>query len=170
MSYNRSQKVIVLKTRRREVFLFVDYVVKDKQTTNLHKLTVSLNIILPTHAEIKKVPFTDHIIEVEHGVSMEISNQRYFLLSGHEQSFMEVSQQLFNIHLSPRMISSFTYELANMIAGTFVTLLSLQGETYRTNLPQIRSNSTIIGYRKAEKWTIKIGEQHHLSLYFLDYC
>ncbi|WP_078543837.1 chemotaxis protein CheX [Litchfieldia alkalitelluris] len=92
----------------------------------LKEVVDSINSVIPAQPIINHTPSIESAIPIDLGVSVHFTGDMKGLLflKGEKDTFSSIAEMLYGMRLDGEMLTSFTGEVGNMIAGTLSTNLT----------------------------------------------
>ncbi|MUK89038.1 chemotaxis protein CheX [Ornithinibacillus sp. L9] len=144
---------------------------KSKSITSLLNGTItSIKGVVPIQHEINKPQLLQQSLKISFGVLIGITGdiKGKIVLSGDTSVFGSIGQAMFGMPLEGEMLSSFSGELGNMIAGQLSTNIVENGIKTDITAPTIiEGNTTLSGYEKAIHIKALFESVGELGIYLL---
>lgn len=124
----------------------------------------AIQAVVPIKHEMSKPQLLEKSLHIQFGVLIGITGdvRGKLVLSGDTSLFGSIGQLMFGMALEGEMLTSFSGELGNMLAGSLSTNIVEEGiNTDITSPTIIEGNTTLSGYEKALHVTVEfvgIGE------------
>lgn len=118
---------------------------------------VSLKNVIPLNHKMNKPVRLSPSFHIQFGVLVGITGdiKGQLLLSGPLATFSVIGEAMFGMPVEGDMLSSFSGELGNMIAGNLSTIIVEKGMNIDITHPTIiQGNTTISGYGQALSMTV----------------
>lgn len=118
----------------------------------------SLTTVIPIEHKTSKPQLLDQQIHLNFGVLIGITGdiKGKLLLSGELSTFSNISMAMFSMPVEGEMLTSFSGELGNMIAGNISTHIVQKGVNMDITHPTIiQGNTELKGYKQALKITVE---------------
>ncbi|WP_163972061.1 chemotaxis protein CheX [Oceanobacillus halotolerans] len=112
----------------------------------------SLKAVVPINYELSKPKLVEQSIHIQFGVLIGITGdiKGKLVLDGQTSIFGSVGETMFGMPLEGEMLTSFSGELGNMIAGGLSTNVAESGINIDITSPTIvQGNTKLSGYKKA---------------------
>lgn len=118
----------------------------------LNGVLFSLKAVVPIQHEVNKPQTLQQPLLINYGVLIgflgDINGK--LLLKGHQSIFGSIGEAMFGMAVEGEMLTSFTGELGNMIAGSLSTNISEKGIKTDITSPTVMDGETkLSGYQKA---------------------
>ncbi|MFD2044943.1 chemotaxis protein CheX [Ornithinibacillus salinisoli] len=144
---------------------------KSKSITSLLNGTItSIQNVVPIQHEIKGPQLLQQPLKLAFGVLIGITGdlKGKLVLAGDTAVFGSIGEAMFGMPLEGEMLSSFSGELGNMIAGGLSTNIIESGiQTDITAPTIIEGSTTLTGYERAIHITADFGSIGSLRMYLL---
>ncbi|WP_047982708.1 chemotaxis protein CheX [Ornithinibacillus contaminans] len=144
---------------------------KSKAITVLLNGTISsIQHVIPIKHEIRKPELSNESLKLQFGVLIGITGdvKGKLVLSADQSVFGAIGQAMFGMPLEGEMLTSFSGELGNMIAGGLSTNIVQSGLKTDITAPTIiEGNTNLSGYEKAIKLPVVFESVGELILYLL---
>lgn len=130
----------------------------------------SIKSVIPLKHTIDKPELTKGSIHIEFGVLIGIIGDvsGKLVLTGQRDVFSAIGQAMFNMPLEGEMLTSFSGELGNMLAGGLSTTIVNKGiNTDITSPTIIEGDSKLSGFSKALKVSVLFDDVGEMHLYLL---
>ncbi|WP_430790594.1 chemotaxis protein CheX [Virgibacillus flavescens] len=130
----------------------------------------SLNTVIPIEHEITKPQLLNKLLHIQFGVLIGITGDvnGKIVLSGETEIFGAIGQSMFGMPLEGEMLSSFSGELGNMLAGSLSTSIVKEGiSTDITSPTIIEGNTKLSGFAQAIHVTVTFEEVGEMEIYLL---
>ena len=148
--------------------------VVDKRNVAIRELlngtNASLKSVIPLSHQINKPELLGHSIHIQFGVLIGITGdvKGKLLLSGPLATFSVIGEAMFGMPVEGDMLSSFSGELGNMIAGNLSTIIGEKGINMDITHPTIiQGDTNISGYRQALNMTVKYEHAGEMAICLL---
>ncbi|MFZ3577038.1 chemotaxis protein CheX [Virgibacillus sp. DJP39] len=131
---------------------------------------ISLKTVVPIEHKISKPSLLEQMLQIQFGVLIGITGdvKGKLVLSGDTNVFGSIGESMFGMALEGEMLTSFSGELGNMIAGSLSTNIVKEGiNTGITSPTIIQGNTTLSGFNKALKVTVVFEEIGEMEIYLL---
>ncbi|WP_425442080.1 chemotaxis protein CheX [Sediminibacillus massiliensis] len=139
--------------------------------TNLLNGTVnSIKNVVPLELSLNKPELSGQVLRLEFGVLIGITGdiKGKMVLAGDPSVFGFIGNSMFGMPLEGEMLSSFSGELGNMIAGGLSTNINSEGvKTDITSPTILEGNTTLSGYGKALCLPVTFQEAGSMNIYLL---
>ncbi|MDY0410175.1 chemotaxis protein CheX [Virgibacillus soli] len=139
-------------------------------TTLLNGTILSLKLVIPIHHHPNKPEKINGEFQISYGVLIGIVGDvnGKLVVSGSADLFAEIGQAMFGMPLEGEMLTSFSGELGNMIAGCLSTNIANNGIDINITSPTVMSGKTTIsGYQQALKISTSFENMVDLDIYLL---
>ena len=149
-------------------------------TTSLEKKPLIIDLLngtyssikntVPIHHKMKKPKILNQPLNLQYGVliGLTIDMNGKLILAGDTSIFASIGEAMFGMQLENEMLTSFSGELGNMIAGSLSTNLVENGiRTDITSPIVIEENTTISDYQKGLHLTAVFANKGELDIYIL---
>ncbi|SET47512.1 chemotaxis protein CheX [Salinibacillus kushneri] len=145
--------------------------VKTEVVTNILNCAIdSFNDMVPLDVKAQAPQVQQQTLELNFGVLIGITGDTRgsLILAGSSSVFSKIGEQMYGMSLEGEMLSSFSGELGNMIAGGMSTKAEELGTRTDITSPTImEGNTSLKGYKKGLHIPIIISEAEELSVYLL---
>ncbi|WP_106495958.1 chemotaxis protein CheX [Lentibacillus sp. Marseille-P4043] len=142
-----------------------------KAVTELLNGTLSsLSNVVPVAHEIKQPNLLKQDLHLQYGVLIGITGdvKGKLVLSGNTSIFSAIGEVMFGMPLEGEMLSSFSGELGNMIAGGMSTnIVEKDLHTDITSPTIIEGTMTLSGHKRALQVTVMFEKVGEMDLYLL---
>ncbi|RDW20762.1 chemotaxis protein CheX [Oceanobacillus chungangensis] len=141
-------------------------------TNLLNGTNVSLKSIMPINYQMSKPQLLGKQLELQFGVLIAVTGdiKGSLILSGDASVFSYIGEAMFGMPLEGEMLSSFSGELGNMLAGRISTTIVENGIKTDITAPTIfQGNTTLSGYEKAIQITAEFDKVGGMDIYLLLY-
>lgn len=131
--------------------------------------SVSLKSVIPLNYKMNKPVRLSQSIHIRFGVLIGITGdiKGQLLLSGPLAAFSVIGEAMFGMPVEGDMLSSFSGELGNMIAGNLSTIIVEKEVNIDITHPTIiQGDTTISGYKQALSMTI-VFDHGEMDICFL---
>ncbi|SET07908.1 chemotaxis protein CheX [Oceanobacillus limi] len=139
-------------------------------TTLLNGTIASIKNVVPIQHEVNGPQLLQNALKVQFGVLIGITGdlRGKLVLTGDTKVFGGIGEAMFGMPLEGEMLSSFSGELGNMIAGGLSTNIIESGIKTDITAPTIMEGSTSLsGYEKAIHLTAAFESVGELDIYLL---
>lgn len=144
---------------------------RNKTITDLLNGTyASLKSIVPIKYQMSKPHLLGKNLEVQFGVLIGVTGdiKGSLILSGDTNVFSSIGEAMFGMPLEGEMLSSFSGELGNMLAGRISTTITENGIQTNITAPTIlQGNTTLSGYEKAIHIVAEFDHTGGMDIYLL---
>ncbi|MDY0409121.1 chemotaxis protein CheX [Virgibacillus soli] len=144
---------------------------RNKTITDLLNATyVSLKSVVPLPYQISKPALLGKSLLIEFGVLIGITGdiKGKLILGGEQAIFQTIGESMFGMALEGEMLTSFSGELGNMLAGNLATNIVKSGINTDITSPTIMDGQTSIsGYKQALQLTALFEQAGDLNIYLL---
>ncbi|MRH42110.1 chemotaxis protein CheX [Aquibacillus halophilus] len=130
----------------------------------------SLKTIIPIQHVIGKPSVINNSVSIEFGVLIGFTGnlKGELIIKGDTTLFSSVGKEMYGMPLEGEMLSSFSGELGNMIAGSIATNIAEKGiETDITYPTVLSGNTKLSGFKKALLVTVTYADIGDMEVYFL---
>lgn len=130
----------------------------------------SIKTVIPVENSILKPEMITKPLDLQFGVLIGIVGDMKgkLMVTGKTSTFSMIGEAMFGMHIEGEMLSSFSGELGNMIAGNISTSIVKNGINIDITSPTIMQGNTIItGYNQALKLNIIYPNNEEMALYLL---
>lgn len=130
----------------------------------------SLKSIVPVHYEMSKPRLLGKSLELQFGVLIGVTGdiKGRLILAGHREVFGAIGESMFGMPLDGEMLSSFSGELGNMIAGGISTTIVENDLKTDITAPTImEGNTRLSGYENAIQVTAEFENIGGMNIYLL---
>ena len=162
-------KVVLLKEGVYKVNITMNE--KNKAITDLLNGTYeSLKSVIPINYQISKPQLLGKNLEFQFGVLIGVTGdvKGSLILTGDSVVFSSIGEAMFGMPLEGEMLSSFSGELGNMLAGRISTIILENGIQTDITAPTIlQGNTTLSGYEKAIHMTANFDHIGAMDIYLL---
>ncbi|WP_370521792.1 chemotaxis protein CheX [Virgibacillus sp. MSP4-1] len=142
-----------------------------ESVTNILNGTIqSVRSVIPLNIDIGKPQLYEKPLELEFGVLIGITGEikGSLVLAGSAPLFGSIGESMYGMSLEGEMLSSFSGELGNMIAGGMSTNAEESGTHTDITSPTImEGNTSLKGFRKGLQIPILINESEKFTIYLL---
>ncbi|SHF90281.1 chemotaxis protein CheX [Ornithinibacillus halophilus] len=139
-------------------------------TVLLNGTIASLNNVLPMKHELSKPILQKDKIELSYAVLIGVTGdlKGKLVLLGEPSIFGSIGKVMFGMALEGEMLSSFSGELGNMVAGGIATNIVDHGLNIDITAPTIlQGNTSLSGYKQAINLRVRLESGEELGLYLL---
>lgn len=139
-------------------------------TDLLNGTYTSLKNVVPLHHEMHPPKKIEQYLLLHFGVLIGITGdiQAKMIISGETSIFSTLSQALYGMTLEGEMLTSFSGELGNMIAGSLSTIIIENGLKTDITAPTIvQENTKLSGFRNAINLPITIASVGKMDIFLL---
>lgn len=139
-------------------------------TVLLNSTYTSLKSIVPINYQMSKPSLLDKTLNLQFGVLIGVTGdiKGRLILAGEQAVFGSIGEMMFGMNLEGEMLSSFSGELGNMLAGRISTTIVENGiETDITAPTIMEGDTTLSGSEKAIKTTATFDDVGDLDIYLL---
>ncbi|RDW15637.1 chemotaxis protein CheX [Oceanobacillus chungangensis] len=144
---------------------------RNRYITNLlNEMHHSLQSIIPLDHELSKPSLQEHTLKLTFGVLIGITGdiRGKLIFSGNQSVFGSIAESMYGMAIEGEMLTSFSGELGNMIAGNLATnIVKYELRTDITAPTTIEGNTTLSGYDKAILLTASFGGADNLEIYLI---
>ncbi|MFC4410602.1 chemotaxis protein CheX [Chungangia koreensis] len=137
--------------------------------TLLNGLLTSVKNIVPNILELERPRLLGESIRISQGVIVGTIGdcKGNILISGEKEVFNRIAQTMYGMQLEGEMLSSFIAELSNMIAGSFSTIVEVNGISIDITSPTLLEGDVVIsGYHKAILMKCHLIQDDHFDIVF----
>lgn len=130
----------------------------------------SLKSIVPVHYEMSKPRLLGKSLELQFGVLIGVTGdvKGRLILAGPKETFGAIGESMFGMPLDGEMLSSFSGELGNMLAGGISTTIVEKDIKTDITAPTImEGNTTLSGYENAIQVTAEFEKIGSMNIYLL---
>jgi chemotaxis protein CheX len=130
----------------------------------------AVKTVVPMEQKVSKPQLLERPLEIQFGVLIGFVGdiKGKLVLKGGTAVFGSIGEAMFGMPLEGDMLSSFTGELGNMIAGRLSTNISENGiKTDITSPTVMQGDTTLSGFEKALVLTISYGNAGEMEIYLL---
>ncbi|WP_404454868.1 chemotaxis protein CheX [Virgibacillus necropolis] len=130
----------------------------------------SLKTVVPIKHEIAKPQLLEQLLHIQFGVLIGITGdvKGKLVLAGDTATFGSIGEAMFGMPVEGEMLSSFSGELGNMIAGSLSTNIVKEGiNTDITSPTIIEGNTKLSGFERAIKVTVDFDQVGEMEIYLL---
>lgn len=149
----------------------VTVVEKSKVITELLNGTnLALKTIIPFHYELSKPTLLGKSLHIQFGILIGITGdiRARLVLMGTPSTFSTIAHSMFGMDLEGEMLTSFSGELGNMLAGGISSQIINNGIKTDITAPTIMQGDTFIsGYEKAIHMSVMFSNKDKLELCLL---
>ncbi|UFT98278.1 chemotaxis protein CheX [Radiobacillus kanasensis] len=146
-------------------------VARNEVVRELYNGTIqSLKTVVPIPHEVGSPQKSDTTLSVKFGVLIGITGdiKGRILLKADPSIFSSIGEVMFGMPLEGEMLSSFSGELGNMIAGSLSTTIASKGITTDITYPTVMEGDTkLSGFNNSLLVTIDYGTIGKMELYLL---
>jgi chemotaxis protein CheX len=146
------------------------HIAQRMDTMLLHATQHTIQNVVPLPFTIENPRSLDKLFSIQFGVLIGITGdlKGKMLLSAHSEIFGAIGEVMYGMALEGEMLSSFSGELGNMIAGGFSAKVYEEGiRTDITSPTILNGNMTISGYTKAMHIPVSFETTGKLGVYLL---
>ncbi|WP_102028137.1 chemotaxis protein CheX [Salirhabdus sp. Marseille-P4669] len=139
-------------------------------TTMLNGVYVSINNVLPLEIHLEKPTRQDKHLDIEFGVLIGFTGdvKGKLVIGSRKNVFGTIAEKMYGMPLEGEMLSSFSGELGNMIAGGLATYNSEKGIESDITYPTVMDGKTTLsGYSKALRIPTSIESVGDIMIYLL---
>ncbi|GGB35724.1 CheY-P phosphatase CheX [Lentibacillus populi] len=139
-------------------------------TELLNSSFLSIKNVVPVDHEIKKPRRLEHPLRLQFGVLIGITGdvKGKLVMAGDSGLFSMIGEKMFGMPLEGEMLSSFSGELGNMIAGGMATIVVEKGLQIDITSPTILQGDTMLtGYKLALQVTTAFDKMGELDINLL---
>ncbi|WP_082918170.1 chemotaxis protein CheX [Oceanobacillus sp. Castelsardo] len=144
---------------------------KSKAITDLLNGTYeALGSVIPINYQISKPQLLGKNLELQFGVLIGVTGdvKGSLILTGDPGVFSSIGEAMFGMPLEGEMLTSFSGELGNMLAGRISTIILENGIQTDITAPTIlQGNTTLSGYEKAIHMTAEFDHIGGMDIYLL---
>nr|WP_226037134.1 chemotaxis protein CheX [Aquibacillus saliphilus] len=144
---------------------------RSQNVTNLLNGTItSIKNVIPLELNLDKPQISEQSLKIEFGVLIGITGdiKGKMILNGDPAVFGYIGHKMFGMPLEGEMLSSFSGELGNMIAGGMSTNIIEQGLGTDITSPTIlEGKTTLRGYKKALLLPVSFESAGTMNIYLL---
>lgn len=136
----------------------------------LNGTLASIKTVVPIEHQISKPELLGQELSLQFGVLIGIRGdiKGNLVLAGETTTFASVGQTMFGMPLEGEMLTSFSGELGNMIAGSLSTNIVQSGiKTDITSPTMLQGDVQLSGYENAIKLTASFNQAGNMDIYFL---
>lgn len=145
--------------------------VQSKTITELLNGTITtIKSIVPIEYDIIKPRLLNDEISLHYGVSIGITGdiQAKLIITGDTTMFRLISEKMYGMPLEGEMLTSFSGELGNMIAGGLSTSIAQKGSIVNITTPTIMDSvTTMTGYKRIVELPIIFKDAGKMHTYLL---
>lgn len=130
----------------------------------------SIEHVIPLESKMNKPNRIESFISIEYGVLIGITGdiKGKLVLTGTKPMFASIGLAMFQMPVEGEMLTSFSGELGNMIAGNLSTNIDGQGYKIDITHPSIlEGNSRISGFKQAIQLKLNIETAGELDIFLL---
>jgi len=139
-------------------------------TTLLNGTNSALKQVVPIEHKLSKPKLLNELLLVRFGVFIGITGdiKGKLVLVGEQSTFGSIGEVMFGSQISGEMLTSFSGELGNMIAGNLSTSVVSNGVSIDITAPSIiQGEAKISGYELAIHLTSSFNNVGNLDIYLL---
>lgn len=139
-------------------------------TELLNETIFSFQNIVPITFEISRPQLRTNPVNIQFGVLIGMTGdiRGHLVLSGKSSLFQTIGEKMFGMVLDGPMLSSFTGELGNMLAGKLFTVISEKGSLVNITPPTIiEGDTSLSGFNRAIQLDFNNPTEGTIHLYFL---
>lgn len=139
-------------------------------TVLLNGTNSTLQSIVPIPYQMSKPSLLGNSLHLEFGVLIGITGdiKGRLVLAGDPAVFRSIGESMFGMPVADEMLSSFSGELGNMLAGGIATTIVEHDVTTDITAPTImQGNTTLSGYEKSIRLTATFEGSGDLGIYLL---
>ncbi|MGP4105643.1 chemotaxis protein CheX [Virgibacillus sp. L01] len=130
----------------------------------------AIQTVVPIKHEISKPEILENYLEIQYGALIGITGdiKGKLILAGAPTVFALIGETMFGMALEGEMLTSFSGELGNMIAGGLSTNIVSQGINMDITSPTIiQGNTKLSGYEKALHVSVEFEKAGLMEIYLL---
>ncbi|GEL77083.1 chemotaxis protein CheX [Tenuibacillus multivorans] len=140
----------------------VTYLLNGTLTSIQNVIPMNLNIQKPN--DLKQDPIIKFGVLI--GITGDIKGK--LILSAQSSVFSSIGESMYGMKLEGEMLTSFSGELGNMIAGGISTINDSNDLETNITAPTImEGNTTIKGYEKAIQLNVEVEDKGEIEVYLL---
>ena len=139
-------------------------------TELLNETITSFQEIVPVAFDVERPQLQASPLSLKYGVLIGMTGdiRGNLVLSGNSTLFQNIGEKMFGMALEGSMLSSFTGELGNMLAGKLSTIISEKGSLVNITPPTIiEGDTTLSGFTRAIQLGFNNATEGRMELYFL---
>ncbi|WP_082918116.1 chemotaxis protein CheX [Oceanobacillus sp. Castelsardo] len=139
-------------------------------TMMLNSTITSVKNVIPIPHQVSEPSILPTPLNIQYGVLIGLTGdvKGNLVLTGNPKIFSAIGESLFGMPIEGDMLSSFSGELGNMIAGGLATSISTQGINTDISAPTIlQGNTNLTGFGKAIRLTIQFELMGNLDICLL---
>ncbi|AXI10047.1 chemotaxis protein CheX [Oceanobacillus sp. 143] len=139
-------------------------------TSLLNGMQHSLQSIIPLNHQLSKPSLLEHTLQLTLGVLIGITGdiRGKLIFSGNQAVFGSIAESMYGMAIDGEMLTSFSGELGNMIAGNLATNIVQYDLRVDITAPTIIEGNTILsGYDKAIQLSAHFGHSEDLEIYLI---
>ncbi|HLT55818.1 MAG TPA: chemotaxis protein CheX [Bacillota bacterium] len=144
---------------------------RNRSVTHLLNGThTSLQSIVPIPYKISKPKLLGKALDLQFGVLIGITGdlKGKLILSGEHAVFSEIGKSMFGMDIEGEMLTSFSGELGNMLAGNLSAKIEEHGIRTDITAPTImEGKTTLSGFDKAIQLTADFENTGNMNIYLL---
>ncbi|OZU87192.1 chemotaxis protein CheX [Virgibacillus indicus] len=144
---------------------------RNRTITDLLNATyTSLKSIVPINYQMSKPQLLGKTLNLQFGVLIGVTGdiKGRLILAGNPAVFSSIGESMFGMPLEGEMLSSFSGELGNMLAGRIATAIVESDIKTDITAPTImEGNTTLSGYEKAIQLTAEFDHVGGMDIYLL---
>ncbi|WP_138420716.1 chemotaxis protein CheX [Aquibacillus sediminis] len=144
---------------------------RSKTVTDLLNGTISsVKNVIPINHNTEAPHLLESSLKLTFGVLIGITGdiKGKLVLAGESTVFGTIGEKMFGMPLEGEMLSSFSGELGNMIAGGLSTNMNVDGTRMDITAPtMLQGDTTLTGYEKAVKLPIVLEDTGTIFIYML---
>ncbi|TFB14219.1 chemotaxis protein CheX [Filobacillus milosensis] len=130
----------------------------------------SIKKVIPMDLDVNQPSRLENHLQLEFGVLIGITGdlQGRLVLSANSQVFSSVGESMYGIPLEGEMLSSFSGELGNMIAGNISSIIHEEDINLDITAPTIMEGSTKVkGFSKALQMQVDLKDKGNMDVCLL---
>lgn len=136
----------------------------------LNSTFAAIETVIPLKHHISKPQLSKDPINLSFGVLIGITGhiKGKLMLTGELSTFAQIGETMFGMPVEGEMLTSFSGELGNMLAGNISTNIVEKGFNIDITYPSIIQGSTkILGYKQAIKLCATFENTGDMDIYLL---
>lgn len=136
----------------------------------LNGIYTAFKNIIPMELVIEKPKRMQGKLHITYGVLIGTVGDMKgnLVVSGKNDIFNDIAKKMYGVDLDAEMLSSFSCELTNMIAGTLSTIMDMSDIHMDITAPKIMNGDAVLsGYEDAFQLTFLLESGASLDVYFL---
>lgn len=136
----------------------------------LNGTITSMKNVIPLQINFQRPQAAERSLKIEFGVLIGITGdlKGKMILSGSSAVFASVGEKMFGMQIEGEMLTSFSGELGNMIAGGMSTNVIESGIKTDITYPVVlEGNTALTGFKKGIKVPVSLGDTGEMDIYLL---